>query len=230
MRGSSPLPRTRRVTREPSACQAVAISTATTPPPTTMSLPGRGLGAGGLAAGPRLDLVESGHVRQQGAGAGADRHGMPGREDAPDAVGARDRHLAGAVEAAVASVEVGGDAVEPLDLAVVLPAGGLVVAVGEHRGGVEGPWTRWPRPGTRRASARAMTGRSRALLGMHAQYEHSPPTSSFSTIAVERPAARVRSATFSPRARPRAPRRRTRWIPFPSWGQSAGWCALWPHG
>lgn len=99
---------------------------------------GRGLGAGGLAAGPRLDLVESGHVRQKGAGAGADRHGMPGREDVPDAVGARHRHPAGAVEAALAAVEVGGDAVEPLDLAVVLPARGLVVAMGEHRGGVEG--------------------------------------------------------------------------------------------
>lgn len=33
---------------------------------------------------------------------------------------------------------------------------------------------------------------------MHAQYEHSPPTSSSSTIAVDSPAARVRSATFSP--------------------------------
>src|SRR5690349_12028176 len=43
-----------------------------------------------------------------------------------------------------------------------------------------------------------MTGRRRALLGMQAQYEHSPPTSSLSTTAVERPAARARSATFSP--------------------------------
>ena len=29
--------------------------------------------------------------------------------------------------------------------------------------------------------------RSSALLGMHAQYEHSPPTSSDSTIAVDSP-------------------------------------------
>ena len=61
-----------------------------------------------------------------------------------------------------------------------------------------GPATAAARPGTRRASARATTGRSSALLGMHAQYEHSPPTSSLSTITVLSPAARVRSATFSP--------------------------------
>src|SRR5271168_5504554 len=43
-----------------------------------------------------------------------------------------------------------------------------------------------------------MTGRSNALLGTQAQYEHSPPTSSRSTIATCRPAARARSATFCP--------------------------------
>lgn len=61
-----------------------------------------------------------------------------------------------------------------------------------------GPCTDWRSPGTRRASARATTGRSSALLGMQAQYEHSPPTSSLSTTAQLRPAARTRSATFSP--------------------------------
>src|SRR6478672_7900786 len=43
--------------------------------------------------------------------------------------------------------------------------------------------TAWRAPATRRASLTATTGRSIALLGMHAQYEHSPPTSSRSTAA-----------------------------------------------
>ena len=51
---------------------------------------------------------------------------------------------------------------------------------------------------TRRASATATTGRSIALLGMQAQYEHSPPTSSRSTAATLSPAARARSATVYP--------------------------------
>ncbi len=40
IRGSSPEPRTRTVTCEPRACQAVAISAATTEPPTISSRPG----------------------------------------------------------------------------------------------------------------------------------------------------------------------------------------------
>lgn len=43
MRLSRPFPRTRRVTCEPRACQAVAISVATTPPPTTTRRPGAAL-------------------------------------------------------------------------------------------------------------------------------------------------------------------------------------------
>ena len=43
-------------------------------------------------------------------------------------------------------------------------------------------------PGSRRAATTASAVRSSALLGMHAQYEHSPPTSSDSTIAVDSPA------------------------------------------
>ena len=43
-------------------------------------------------------------------------------------------------------------------------------------------------PGSRRAATTASAVRSSALLGMHAQYEHSPPTSSDSTITVESPA------------------------------------------
>ena len=53
-----------------------------------------------------------------------------------------------------------------------------------------------PRP--RSASATAAAGRSSALLGMHAQYEHSPPTSSDSTTAAVSPPRTARLATFSP--------------------------------
>ncbi len=53
-------------------------------------------------------------------------------------------------------------------------------------------------PCTAPASATTSTGRSRALLGMQAQYEHSPPTSSDSTITAVRPPLTARSATFSP--------------------------------
>ena len=56
--------------------------------------------------------------------------------------------------------------------------------------------------GTRCATASASSGRSSALLGMHAQYEHSPPTSSDSTTAAVSPPADTRPATFSPAAPP----------------------------
>ena len=45
-------------------------------------------------------------------------------------------------------------------------------------------------PGMRRASASASYGRSSALEGMHAQNEHSPPTSRSSTIATLMPVLR----------------------------------------
>src|SRR5439155_8573327 len=53
-------------------------------------------------------------------------------------------------------------------------------------------------PGTRRAAARTSPGRISTLLGMHAQYEHSPPTSSRSTSATRRPPSPHRPAAFSP--------------------------------
>jgi hypothetical protein len=53
-------------------------------------------------------------------------------------------------------------------------------------------------PGSARAWSYSSTGRSRALLGMQAQYEHSPPTSSCSTSTTDRPPLWARSATFSP--------------------------------
>ena len=55
-------------------------------------------------------------------------------------------------------------------------------------------------PSTARAARTAAALRSSAFEGMHAQYEHSPPTSSASTIAVLIPPCTARSATFSPTA------------------------------
>jgi hypothetical protein len=73
-----------------------------------------------------------------------------------------------------------------------------LVAVGGDR--VEG-WAGSPRPAARRASARASGARSRALLGMHAQNAHSPPTSSRSQIATRRPP----SASWLAAPRPAGP-------------------------
>ena len=53
-------------------------------------------------------------------------------------------------------------------------------------------------PGTRRASASASYGRSSAFEGMHAQNEHSPPTSRSSTIATLSPCSARRPAATSP--------------------------------
>ena len=55
-------------------------------------------------------------------------------------------------------------------------------------------------PSRSRAARRAAALRSSPLDGMQAQYEHSPPTSSASTMTVVMPPCTVRSATFSPTA------------------------------
>src|SRR6185503_4008763 len=47
-----------------------------------------------------------------------------------------------------------------------------------------GPVTASLEPGTLRAAATASSGRSIPLVGMHAKYEHSPPTSSRSTSVI----------------------------------------------
>ncbi len=51
-----------------------------------------------------------------------------------------------------------------------------------------------------RAACTASPGRSSVLDGMHAQLEHSPPTSSRSTIATRRPASASSPAQCSPGA------------------------------
>jgi hypothetical protein len=47
-------------------------------------------------------------------------------------------------------------------------------------------------------AASKKSGAAQALLGMQAQYEQTPPTSSRSTTATLRPAARARSASVRP--------------------------------
>src|SRR5439155_1306168 len=64
------------------------------------------------------------------------------------------------------------------------------------------PVTASAAPGTRRASASTSPGRSSPLLGMHAQYEHSPPRSSASTTAIRKPQSPHRPAMFSPAGPP----------------------------
>jgi hypothetical protein len=49
-----------------------------------------------------------------------------------------------------------------------------------------------------RAACTASPGRSSVFDGMHAQYEHSPPTSSRSTIATRRPPSARAAAQCSP--------------------------------
>jgi hypothetical protein len=64
------------------------------------------------------------------------------------------------------------------------------------------PVTASAAPGARRAAASASPGRSRVFDGMHAQYEHSPPTRSRSTMATLRPPSASRAAQCSPGAPP----------------------------
>ncbi len=129
----------------------------------------------------------------------------------------------------MSAIQDGADAVQPADLSVVLPLGGVVVAVGEDRGDVEGPCTAWLRPGTWRASARAMTGRRRALLGMQAQYEHSPPTSSLSTTAAAEAgrAGAVGGVLDGPGPEHHDVVRDG--FRFRSWAESGCWCTLGGH-
>ena len=60
------------------------------------------------------------------------------------------------------------------------------------------PVTASAAPATARASASACAGRSSDLLGMQAQYEQSPPTNSASTTTTRHPPRAARWATFSP--------------------------------
>lgn len=97
------------------------------------------LGAGRLPAGPGAGPVDAGEVGHDGAAAGADGDGVAGGEPVLGAVGRGDGHRLRAGEPAPAAVEVRADALQPGDLAVVLPVRGVGVAVGEDRRGVQRP-------------------------------------------------------------------------------------------
>src|SRR5829696_4861176 len=60
------------------------------------------------------------------------------------------------------------------------------------------PLTASSAPGLRLTSASASYGRRSAFDGMHAQNEHSPPTSRSSTIATSSPCSASRPAATSP--------------------------------
>ncbi len=136
--GSRPPPRISSVTSEPSACQAVAISTPTTPPPTTTSRPGASLAlvASRLVQG-RASAMP-GRAGDDGPGAGAHGDGVPGGEPVLRAVGGGDGDLPGAGQPARTAVDVGSDALQPRDLAVVLPVARLLVPFGEDGSHVQG--------------------------------------------------------------------------------------------
>ncbi len=104
-------------------------------------------GGGGLTAGPRPRVRQPRQVGQGRAGAGADGHRVACGEHPPTAVRVRDGDPADAVEPGVAAHQVDPGGREPVDLAVVLPVRGEVVAPGQHRRGVQ-------RSGDRLAGAR----------------------------------------------------------------------------
>lgn len=197
-RGSRRDPRTSCTTSLPRARQAVAISQATTPPPTTAS---RG--------GTRSEEVASRLVH----GRTSSRPGRPGRAARVPV------HTATAWRAVrtrrppsgVCTATRFGPSSRPWPRTRTSPdpfshstwPSSFQCEVNSSRrlrtaSASSGPVTASRAPASRPASASAAAGRSSALLGMQAQYEHSPPTSSLSTTATLSPPACARSARFSP--------------------------------
>ena len=146
---AGPSPRTSTVTSEPSACQAVAISTADHAAADHDEPAGHLLGAGGLAAGPGADLGESRAGR--GATARVPVHtatACRAVSTLPLAVGAGDGDLAGAGRGGRGrGTRSAPIALQPVDLAVVLP-----VRRSRRRGG-RGPPRRPAGPATGGAQA-----------------------------------------------------------------------------
>lgn len=164
-----PSPRTSIVTREPRACQAVAISTATTPPPTTIRRPGAVLAlvASRLVQGPT----------SASPGSGGRAAALP-VQTATACRAVRVRRLPSVPVTSTVRAPVSRPC--PRCRSTPMPSthwtwpSSFQCEVNSSRRArtacaSRGSWTFWARPGRRRASARAMTGRSRALLGMHAQ-------------------------------------------------------------
>ena len=177
------------VTCEPSACHAAAISTATTPPPITARRSGTSRGAGRLRLSPGTDVAEPRQIRQSRVGAGAHGDRMSGGEPDGLSLSRLHRDLPRAIQPAESTDELDGHGVQPVHLIVVLPVVRQLCPDGPRRPRrpriADGLAQRWDTA----ASAQAVVGRSRALLGSHARNEHSPPRSSLSTITVESPAS-----------------------------------------
>ena len=101
--------------------------------------------------------------------AGGDHHGVAGLQHADGAVvrGDLDRSLAGQAPAASHDIDPGAGG--PLDLATVVVIVGEPIAPAEDRREVERAGQRLRDSGHRPRGVQSSTGRSRALLGMHAQ-------------------------------------------------------------
>ncbi len=178
---SSRGPRTSSTTSEPSRRHACASSQPTTPPPSTPRR--RGTACAEVAS--RLVQVRTesrpGIGGRTGTAAGGDDDGVPGAHASRRRPGPAARRRAGPGRARTV---IPAPSAQSTWL-VVVPVVGDRVAPLQHA-----PRRRTPRrhraAGGRRRPRRPV--RSSALLGMHAQYEHSPPTSSDSTRAVDSPA------------------------------------------
>ena len=91
-----------------------------------------------VAARPRLALAKTGDVGEQRRRPRAHRHRVPGREDGDRSVVGGHGDLLGRGDRGPAAHQVDPGSAEPLDLAVVLPVAGHVVAPPQHGGDVEG--------------------------------------------------------------------------------------------
>ena len=177
--GSSRGPRTSSTTSEPSRRQACASSQPTTPPPSTPSR--RGTACADVAS----RLV---HVRTESRpGIGGRTGRLPVRDDdgVPRAEHLADRPRRRRSPASRARPRTTGIPAPSAHSTWLASSQPWVIA--SRRFSTAPTSNSAVTPGSRRAATTASAVRSSALLGMHAQYEHSPPTSSDSTSAVESP-------------------------------------------
>ena len=144
---------------------------------------------GRLAVGPEaVEVAQPGDRRDDGVGA-VREHDVRGR-----VARAADLDRAGAGEPAGPAQQRDALLGEPALLPRVRVVGDHEVAVRER--GVDVDLARWPPPRARPCTA--SPGRSSVFDGMHAQYEHSPPTSSRSTMATRSPPSASAPAQCSP--------------------------------
>ena len=198
-----------RSPRSRTPANAVAISQATYAAAEDSSRPGTSLALVRLA---RLvhgadvgEPVEAGSRRR----AGADRDRVPGGQPGSAPWRRSRRPLRSPSRRPCAADQRDADALEPRRPGRRRPSARPSSRGGRAPRDVVRARHRLGGAGDRAGLARApRCRRSSVFLGTHAQYEHSPPTSSCSTSTTVSPAARARSATFSPTGPP--PRTTTR--------------------